>query len=675
MPPEEQSLESTFEGIDYSMAQYFDYASGSADKVLFDDILTVEERYQHANVINKGGMKKILKTTDVLTNRPVAKATLIDFEDLEKVENFLREARLTAALEHPNIIPVYDVGVDDTEGPYFIMKLAGGENLGSLLKKLSKGETDCSVQDLMEIFLRICDAIAYAHSKGIIHLDLKPENIQIGDYGEVLVCDWGLAKVIDDVEKLQNFDADLDPSLYNDVTLDGYIKGSPGFMAPEQVKSELGSKDQRTDVYALGGILYSMLTYSSPMKSSDLAIMLDDTCSGNIKPPSERFPEKHIPPSLEAVAMKALNRDPEQRYASVSDLRKEIQKWVGGFATDAEKAGFAKSLWLLLKRHKVVSSLLFIFFLSSIFAVTKIKQNEKKAIISEKKAILNEKKALETLSLYKEEKGLNDIISEHAVEQVTVIYNNYVKNSEFAKAISFLDKTLEFQKDNETLHAMKGEAHFYRQEYNEALNAFRKAGKNIEREAYRTMQKFCPAFIESQNRDSYINAADFAEMLLSFKEDIRKRIFSFDARKFELSHNTPFSVLKDSIPALKNHLELCRLIILRSHNPKISELNFTYTLDPDGINLDLSNTQRLEYLYYIRHLPLKSLNLKKTHFWRQWIFNHYYLKSVNIQETNIREIKDISRQTQLREIILSKDQFDRTSMLRTVQNRINFKFD
>ena len=144
MSSQDKSLESTFANMDYSMSQYFDHVTQEKPdpQALFDDILTVEERYQQSRIINQGGMKKILKTTDAYTNRPVAKAILRDFEDPEKVESFLREARLTAALEHPNIIPVYDVGVDDNYGPYFIMKLVGGGNLAASLKKNSVNESE-----------------------------------------------------------------------------------------------------------------------------------------------------------------------------------------------------------------------------------------------------------------------------------------------------------------------------------------------------------------------------------------------------------------------------------------------------------------------------------------------------------------------------------------------------
>ena len=120
---------------------------------------------------------------------------------------------------------------------------------------------------------------------------------------------------------------------------------------------------------------------------------------------------------------------------------------------------------MLLNRHKLVSALLFVFIFASIFAVTKIKQDQRRAVLSEKKALANEEKAVKTLNLYIQEKKLTKVIGEHAVEQVKVIHDNYIKNLNFAKAIKFLDKTLEFQPNNEALYAMKGEAHFYRQQY------------------------------------------------------------------------------------------------------------------------------------------------------------------------------------------------------------------
>ena len=205
-----ESPEEAYNSLNESYKDIYNDITNHISTLILDDFLTTEDRYQESKIVDQGGMKKIIKTTDSLTSRSVAKALLIDYEDEDKVERFLKEARLTAALEHPNIIPVYDIGFDEKEGPYFIMKLVGGRNFATILKSLSSKNSaespasseSFSLQDLMDIFLKICDAVAYAHSKGIVHLDLKPENIQIGEYGEVLVCDWGLAKILDEPDQI-----------------------------------------------------------------------------------------------------------------------------------------------------------------------------------------------------------------------------------------------------------------------------------------------------------------------------------------------------------------------------------------------------------------------------------------------------------------------------------------
>lgn len=674
------SPEDAFNNIKPSLLQYTDLADQTQDspQKIFDDILTIEERYKESRIINQGGMKKILKTTDSLTNRPVAKAILIDFEDSTKTESFLREARLTAALEHPNIIPVYDIGIDESEGPFFIMKLVGGRNLSSILKSMASSETDTnySLRELMIIFLKVCDAVAYAHSKGIVHLDLKPENIQIGDYGEVLVCDWGLAKVLDQPEDIINFEIDLDPCLYNDVTLDGFIKGTPGYMAPEQIDTQLGSKNQKTDIYALGGILYSLLCLKVPFESETLEGVIKETLVGDLLLPSERDQNKFIPPSLEAVAMKALEIKQEWRYETVSDLKQEINKWMGGFATKAEEASFATSLWLLSKRHKTVSILLLIIFFSSIFAFYKIKQNENKALENEKIALSNENKAKEALALYLKEKELTGEISDHAIKQLKVINDYYLEKSDFNKAIQFIDGTIEFQPENEFLNTLKGETHFYRQEYKDAFTFLQKAGQYKDSEPYKTMLELAPKYAELIEDREFLSAADLVDLVLSFNETDRLPIFNYEAGKFssgekyKLLINNPLN-----LPLLKNHMEFCRLLFIRDHTKKLT-LHFKYSFEDDGINLNFSNSKNLNHLKYITHLPMKSLNVENTNFWRQWIFNHFYLKSINIRNTNIQKMSYNNMiNSGLKEITLTQDQYDQSDIRAAVKKRIQFIVD
>ena len=392
-------------------------------------------------------------------------------------------------------------------------------------------------------------------------------------------------------------------------------------MAPEQIDTTLGPKNQRTDIYALGGILYSLLCLKAPFESDTLEEVFKETLTGDLPLPSERgVQDKFIPPSLEAVAMKALEIKPEWRYQKVTELRQEINKWMGGFATEAENAGFAKSLWLLLKRHKTVSTLLLLIFFSSIFAIYKIKQNEKKALVNEeiaianeKKALTNEKKAKEALALYVKEKELTEQISDHAITQLKVINDFYLGNLDFNKAIKFIDSTIEFRPENELLNALKGETHFYRQEYEKAFAALKKAGDYKEKSPYKLMLELAPKYaLLIEDRD-YLEAANLADLLFSFSDKYRSLIFGFESKKFG-SKKAYQHLINDPINLhlLKNHMEFCRLLLLKNQKIKRKEelnLNFKFTFKKEGINLDLSNSTGLDHLKYITHLPMESLNL------------------------------------------------------------------
>ncbi|MDD5599606.1 MAG: serine/threonine-protein kinase, partial [Victivallaceae bacterium] len=159
-------------------------------------------KYKFIRSIGFGGMKAVVQVSDKDTTRKVAMAIIPDFEDRSKkdINRFIREARITARLEHPNIVPIHDIGIDPNGSPYFTMKYLRGQSLALVLKKLNNGNPDALEQytlpRLLRTYVKVANAIAFAHSKRIIHLDLKPENIHIGDFGEVLVLDWGLAKFI-----------------------------------------------------------------------------------------------------------------------------------------------------------------------------------------------------------------------------------------------------------------------------------------------------------------------------------------------------------------------------------------------------------------------------------------------------------------------------------------------
>ena len=324
-----------------------------------------EDKYRFIRSIGFGGMKAVLQVNDKDTTRDVAMAIIPDFEDRPKadINRFIREARITARLEHPNIVPIHDIGTDAGGSPYFTMKYLRGHSLAMILKKLSNGTPGALEQYtlpfLLRIFVKVTNAIDFAHSRDVIHLDLKPENVHVGDFGEVLVLDWGLAKFIgkkDELDIIPPENAKIQGDAHKTqlvMTLDGIAKGTPGYMAPEQAAGKNQEKDERTDIYALGCMLYAILTFENPLANrKDIKMMLHDTVVGNIESPSEmKNPLRPIPAPLEAICLKAMNRLPDDRYQNVAELRNDIFSFMSGFAPKAENAGTMKKTYLFFNRN------------------------------------------------------------------------------------------------------------------------------------------------------------------------------------------------------------------------------------------------------------------------------------------------------------------------------------
>jgi serine/threonine-protein kinase len=331
--------------------------------IIYSELRTYGDRYIKPELLARGAMKKVSRVFDTKTGRHVAMAELRANAPEELYEPFLREARLTALLEHPNIISVNDIGLTEKGLPYFTMDLKRGDSLGTFLKK-NRGER----RQLLEVFVKLCDAISYAHSQKVLHLDLKPDNIQVGRFGDVFICDWGLGKIVgspEDEEK--EFDELLfNPDLLNNMTLVGELKGTPGYMAPEQFEKD-GVKTYQTDIYALGSLLYTLLTEVPPL-SGTMEEIREATLAGKIISPAKAFPNKEIHKGLNAVVMKALELNPANRYASVTALRDDVNNFLAGFSTTAENAGILKELSLFYRRNRA-ACLVGFFSLVAIFAM------------------------------------------------------------------------------------------------------------------------------------------------------------------------------------------------------------------------------------------------------------------------------------------------------------------
>jgi serine/threonine protein kinase len=347
------------------------------------ELVEEDSRFREETLLGKGAVKEVYKVFNSHTRRWVAMARLREDRGPEFYDLFVHEAWLTASLSHSNIITVYDVGIGEDGRPFFTMDLKGQSTLAERIS----GPKAAGRLELLDVFMKVCDAVAYAHSRGVIHLDLKPDNIQADAYGEVLVCDWGLAKAMGETEEGE---ADMPFALRpdRDMTLTGQIKGSPGYMAPEQVVSG-GKKDTRSDIFALGCILHLILT-GQPAFRGTLEEIIELTKRSAIGSLRKNYPDRNIPEALEAVVLKATAQNPDDRYDSVNTLKDDISRFLGGFSTLAERPGFFREARLFVARNRIpfAISLISVVALSvlGLLSVQAIHRQHDRAVLFEAKA-------------------------------------------------------------------------------------------------------------------------------------------------------------------------------------------------------------------------------------------------------------------------------------------------
>jgi len=317
------------------------------------------QRFRSIREVSRGGIGRIEAALDPVIGRKVAiKMLREELKDEDQVAlQFGHEAQITGQLEHPNVVPIYDLG-EDENGQFIVMKLIEGKSFADLVKEeAAHGDQPAALQRLVHIVLRLCDALSYAHSRGVIHCDLKPDNVMVGDHGQVYLMDWGAALLLAQHHE-RHADASMEvresqgslaagwhecPESFIRLTAAGWgsnsLNGTPAYMAPEQLLGRTDSIDARTDVFGLGGILYEILTGDPPNAQRRI---LGQGIHIPLSMPTESSLWPQLPPGLCSIALKALSPRQEDRHQSVGELRTDLERFLSGggwFETKIFEAG------------------------------------------------------------------------------------------------------------------------------------------------------------------------------------------------------------------------------------------------------------------------------------------------------------------------------------------------
>lgn len=348
----------------------------SATISLVGEPTSIGSRFRILRRHASGGLGEVSIAVDNELHREVALKEIQErYADQQEIrDRFVREAEITGGLEHPGIVPVYGLGHYDDGRPYYAMRFVKGDSLKRAIKRFhedshrSDADRNFQLRKLLRRLLDVCNAMHYAHNRGVLHRDLKPGNIMVGKYGETLVVDWGLA-TCQAVDRGETTEMPLpSPSTSGSTaTLAGSVIGTPAYMSPEQATGRLDELGPRSDVYSLGATLYTLLTGKPPVVG-EVAEMLEAVREGNF--PSPRQLDRRVPAALNAICLKAMATRSADRYASCAELAEEIDAWLADAPVLAHRNLFYRGrLWVKRHRTAVVAGGLIVVALLSCLGV------------------------------------------------------------------------------------------------------------------------------------------------------------------------------------------------------------------------------------------------------------------------------------------------------------------
>ncbi|EDM29253.1 serine/threonine-protein kinase [Lentisphaera araneosa HTCC2155] len=613
-----------------------------------EEYIEPDERYQVEDLMAQGGLKDIHKAFDCKASRYVAMAFPKD-DSKESEEAFRREAQISALLEHSNIIPVYDMGW--LKQPFFTMKLVQGESLNKAIYNQPLNKS-------LQVFIKICDAISYAHSRGVVHLDLKPDNVCIDNFGEVFVYDWGMALRLYIPEDDMNF---LSPDIQG---VSNECKGTPAFMAPEQLTPNKKVVDERTDIFSLGGLLYSILTKKVPF----------DIKSFNSKreliAPSKRSPELHIDNGLVAVCLKAMSENPEQRYQTVDELRHEIDRYLDGFAPSAENASFLKTLSLLVRRHKKICVTVMIAFtiITTLIIgfITRLKISEQQILEAlnvateetaraekeRSRAESNQQKAEKALSeaqinfkMYLGEKKEREHLKDLSISNINSVFT---EKWTYTRTLNQLNLALAAAPEDLKVLTNKIIFLIFYEKNEQAYQLYLK--HNLEKQTF--IKRILDEYIKYRRDDTayyrqgYLHDDDF----IKFISTIGSTESAWIARRIvhhRLSRPQP----------TERRLLLIREI-LKGTNAQQEKWNVQFNTNEGSVftDLDLSGHENLSNLIALCGLKIGTLDLSDCGQVRLEDLNSSYIRKIIINGSEVESMESLQHLPGLEEVVLQKGQ-------------------